>query len=80
MYPFSVFCFLEVLAVHLVFTLLDPAVPDMSENPTEQQEPEQVVYYYQGKHPLCTMLIPDFSTLEFYKNSDTVACYFLNYL
>ena len=43
------------------YCLLDSGSSEVIESVIEQQEPEQeVIYYYQGKHPLCTMLILNF--------------------
>lgn len=54
--------------------ILDSGSSEVVESIIEQQEPKQeVYYYYQGKHPLCTILIPSF-VLYISKNSDTAAC------
>ena len=60
MHSFSAFCSLPFLVIHWIFGILDSGSSEVVESIVEQQEPEQEVYYYQGKHPLCTMLIPLF--------------------
>ena len=60
MHSFIYLCSLSFLAVHWIFCVLDPESCEVFDPSSEQQEPDPVVYYYQGKHPLCTMLIPMF--------------------
>lgn len=40
--------------------LIESGSSEAFDSISEQPEPAQEVYYYQGKHPLCTMLIPSF--------------------
>ena len=47
------------------YFLLDSGSSEVVESGIEQPEPEQeVIYYYQGKHPLCTILVPIFGTVD----------------